>query len=101
MPNQTTSDKHYDCKTCVNRGSPLCELCTHIASPSGKERKPTYYIAQSSILRAGGRSRFQEHPTENNEIESLAKFITSFLCQRVPIPISVVMEYNRKTEKGD
>lgn len=94
-------DKHYDCKTCVNRASPLCELCTQITSPSGKERKPKYYIAQSEVLSVGGRIRFKERPTDDPETEKFAKYLISMLCKRVPIPTSVVLEYNRRTEKEE
>ncbi len=94
--------KHYDCRTCINRSSPLCELCIHVQSPSGREtKKPTYYIAQSDILNVGGRSRYQEQPTGDPEIEKLAKYLTILLHQRVPIPTSIVLEYNRKTEKEE
>ncbi len=101
MPNQTKNDKHYDCRTCINRNSPLCELCTQITSPSGKERKPKYYIAQSDIVGVGGRSRYHETPTSDPETETLTQYLMALLCKRVPIPTSIVLEYNRKTEKEE
>ena len=94
-------DKHYDCRTCINRASPLCELCTRITKPSGEETKPKYYIAQSDIVSVGGRTRYCEHPTSDPETEKLAKYLVHLLCLRVPIPTSVVLQYNRKTEKEE
>jgi hypothetical protein len=94
-------NKHYDCKTCVNRGSPLCELCTNITSPSGKEHKPKFYIAQSEVQSVGGRGMFHEKPSDDPQTEKLAKYLMRLLCQRVPLPTSVVLEYNQKTEKEE
>ena len=93
-------DKHYDCRTCVNRHSPLCELCTQITSPSGKERKPKYYIGQSDITVFGGRGKVQRI-TADEETERLAKYLLDHLLARAPLPTSVVLEYNRKTEKEE
>lgn len=101
MPNQTTNDKHYDCKTCVNRGSPLCELCTKITSPSGKEHKPKYYIGQSDITVFGGISGSYQRIAADEETERLAKYLLDHLLARAPLPTSVVLEYNRKTEKEE
>ena len=95
------ADKHYDCRTCVNRTSPLCEICHQITKPSGKETKPTYYIAQIEVQSVGGRSRYREKPTSDPETEAMAKYLMHLLCQRVPIPTKVVLEYNRKTEKEE
>ncbi len=95
-------DKHFDCRTCVNRASPLCELCIHVQTPSGIDtKKPTYYIAQSEVTTFGGRGMFHEKPTNDPETESLAKYLMKLLCQRVPIPTGVVMAYNRKTEQEE
>lgn len=101
MPNRTTNDKHYDCKTCVNRNSPLCELCTQITSPSGKEHKPKYYIGQSDITVFGGRGGSYQRITADKETERLAKYLLDHLLARAPLPTSVVLEYNRKAEKEE
>ena len=93
-------DKHYDCKTCVNRNSPLCELCTQITSPSGKEHKPKYYIGQSDITVFGRRGSYQRI-TADKETERLAKYLLDHLLARAPLPTSIVLKYNRKTEKEE
>lgn len=36
----------YPCAECASRRSPLCELCTRIESPSGRERKPKYFCRE-------------------------------------------------------
>lgn len=101
MEKTTLKDKHYDCRSCVNRLSPLCELCTQITSPSGKEHKPRYFIAQSDIISVGGQARFAEHPTDDPRTEKLAKYLMRLICERVPLPTCIVLEYNRKTEKEE
>ena len=99
MPNQTTSDKHYDCKTCVNRNSPLCELCTQITSPSGKERKPKYYIGLVEV--APVVPELKVPLGLNSELEKRAIDIARYLGAGLPIPTRVVLEYNRKTEQEE
>jgi hypothetical protein len=99
MPNQTTSDKHYDCKTCVNRGSPLCELCTQITSPSGKEHKPKYYIALTEVFPTAVQIMFPYYKPKEQKRAALA--IAKYLCSGVPIPTSLVLEYNKLTERKE
>lgn len=96
MPNQTTSDKHYDCKTCVNRGSPLCELCTQITSPSGKEHKPKYYIGLVEVAPVVPELRIPHGLS--SEIEGRAITIARHLGAGLPIPIRAVLEYNTLVE---
>lgn len=100
MPSQRGNDKHYDCKLCVNRASPLCELCTQITSPGGKEHKPKYYIGQSDIVVIGGRGKHQRI-TADQKTECLAKYLLDHLLARVPLPTGLVLEYNRRTEKEE
>ena len=92
-------DKRYDCKDCINRASPLCSLCAQIRKPSGKDTKPTYYIAQRDIVVIGAGNELYEHPTTDPKTEELAGDLMRLLRLRVPIPTRIVLEYNRRTEK--
>lgn len=95
-------NKHYDCKSCVNRNSPLCELCTQITKPSGKKTKPRYYIAQKEIMPVGRIDKLScERFTSDKETDRLAGYLINYLLVRAPLPTSVVLEYNRKTEKEE
>ena len=87
-------NKHYDCATCVNRNSPLCELCTQILSPSGKERKPKYYIGQVEVEPIDPELKF------DSEVERRAFLIAKHLISGLPIPIRIVLEYNKLSEKN-
>jgi hypothetical protein len=97
MPNQTTNDKHYECETCANINSPLCDLCTRINSPSGKERKPKYYIEFSKVTSPITQIRFPL--VKNKEFKRQAITIARYLCNGKPIPTSVVMKYNELAAK--
>lgn len=95
--------KQYDCSTCVNRNSPLCELCTQITSPSGKERRPKYYMR---IMELEPFAPELKVPLGlNTELEKRAITIARYLGAGLPIPIRVVLEYNkiaeRKTDKEE
>ena len=41
------------CKTCLNKGTPICQLCSFVKSPSGKETKPSCYTGDRSAALAG------------------------------------------------
>ena len=97
MPNQTTNDKHYECETCANINSPLCELCTRISSPSGKERKPKYYIERQEVAPSVPELRIAYGL--DRKLEGIAITIARYLRNGVPIPISVVMKYNELVAK--
>ncbi len=97
MPNQTTNDKLYDCGSCVNKSSPLCELCTQITSPGGKERKPKYFIALAEVKSPITQIKFPH--ARGRETKRRAITIAKYLCDGLPIPIRVVMEYNVLTER--
>ena len=101
MPNNQNNERHYDCRNCVNRASPLCDLCIHVQTPSGIDaKKPTYYIAQTLVVNSDGTFKYiHDKPTDDLEIEALACRLIAMLGQRVPIPTGLVMAYNKKTER--
>jgi hypothetical protein len=60
-----------------------------------------YFVAQTDVVSIGGRSGYIESPTDDPHTEKLAKYLMKLLCSRVPIPTSIVLEYNRKTERQE
>ena len=95
------SSKRYDCAFCINKATPLCELCTRITTPSGKESKPTYYIAEGKTVNAGDVEGFIDRITTDMETENLANQLVHHLLSRVPLPARLVLAYNRKTEREE
>ena len=91
--------KRYECTNCVNRATPICEICTRIIKPGGKETKPTYYIAQSVGFSSGDERKRYDAPMKAWKTEELASYLMRMLRLRIPLPTSVVLIYNRKSEK--
>jgi hypothetical protein len=66
-----------------------------VSVPSGNERKPNYFIRQKRL------------PEDSSETEGLkgvelpAKLLERYLSERVPVPVAVVLEYNRRAEAID
>lgn len=75
--------KEYRCSECMNRRTPLCELCNSVKSPDGEESKPTYYQGVSGIT------------TECPELEALVNTIAMRALACVPINLNSVMRYNK------
>lgn len=83
----------FECKNCANRGSPLCELCTQVTSPDGTEHKPKYYVYFNSVIPFSAKRQMEGRG------EHIAKALEMYLRAGWPLPVSLVMEYNRHTEK--
>lgn len=79
--NETVSP--YDCATCLNTSTPLCEHCSQVTSPSGKKSKPTYYAS------AAGGSR------ESAELATLSHRIALRLATGNPVQLSWILRYNQ------
>lgn len=75
--------KEYKCHECMNRLTPLCELCNTVKSPDGDERKPTYYQGISGKT------------IEGQELETLVNTIAARALAGVPIHLNTVLKYNR------
>ena len=73
----------YNCATCLNAGTPICELCNRIESPSGKKSKPTRYA--SAIC--GSR--------ESAELAALSHRIALRLAMGNPVQLSWILKYNQ------
>lgn len=77
--------KKYRCTNCVNLASPLCDYCTVLEMPSGKEQKPKYYIGSAEL----------GYAVEGN-IPTLIKISVE---NGVSIPLIAVYRYNEELEK--
>lgn len=89
--------KHYSCVACINVNTPLCKLCTQITAPSGNERRPKYYIKrEDDFLPDTG---INISPGLSNKTGERAITIARYLAAGVPIPVRIVLEYNKLVEK--
>lgn len=75
----------YNCSKCVNKHSPLCELCYKIDSPSGNSTKPTYFVSAAEIVVLAHKN--------------IKAKIVDNIGRNNPIPINWVIEYNKSVEK--
>lgn len=87
----------FECTRCANRRSPLCELCSQVTSPGGTEHKPKYFVEFTGATRmwAEGEPR---RPFESERGEACAKMLEEYLREGSPIPVALVMEYNKFAE---
>lgn len=76
-------EKIYDCACCLNAGTPLCELCTQIESPTGEENKPTQYQTATG----GGKL--------SKELAALSNRIALRLYTGNPVQLSWIIRYNK------
>lgn len=80
----------YSCESCMNGGTPLCEGCNNITSPSGRQRRPSRFVGGTGINKTAKRC------------VALASSISMRAMGGDPIPLLWVMEYNRLiTDEGE
>ena len=87
----------YECKKCINRASPLCEKCTIVTSPGGVDNKPRYFIKEGEITYPSAEFRFPCN--KDATLTKKAYAIAVYLCNAVPIPTKLIMEYNSLAEE--
>ena len=80
----------YDCLNCVNKRSPLCKLCTTIKTPSGKLRKPTWYVELVEF------DPINDMPISRATKLEIAEELLRMLYRGMPLPTALVCEYNKK-----
>ena len=73
----------FECKDCANRNTPICDQCTFITNPSGNVQRPSCFCRLSQIKPS----------------DVLATQIGMFMEHRLPIPVSIVIDYNKLTEE--
>lgn len=90
MRDERAEIKTYSCKECVNRSTPICLECTHIETPRGIVKKPTFYISDASNV------NFERprNPAEGERLNVLRKILIEGLMRREPILTALVLEYN-------
>ena len=88
----------FECKRCANRRSPLCETCSQVTSPDGTEHKPKYYVEFTGVTRMTVDDA-PRRPFKRERGEAYARMLEEYLREGSPIPIALVMEYNRHAEK--
>lgn len=78
----------YKCSMCANQQSPLCELCSVIKSPSGREHKPKYFVGITEIALPLNKT------VEKDALVGLSTAIQSYANSLQTIPIVTVLKYN-------
>lgn len=84
--------KIYDCGLCANKRTPMCDKCTIVQATDGTVSKPKYFV---------GLSDEEIHVIEESGadiLENLALYIVRSVELGVPIPVALVMLWNRKRE---
>ena len=91
--NTFTRDDEYACRSCANKRTPMCEHCLFFEHPDKTRSKPTYYSRLKDIS-------LEEllHGNIPRE-EAVERAICKYLSAGVPIPTSLVLEYNKIKEK--
>lgn len=85
------SEIKYKCEDCANQATPICENCTRIESPSGRERKPKFYVALS-----------KEAPADFFDRTApfyLMQKMFAYIHELKPIPVALILEYNKCAER--
>ena len=81
----------YDCKICVNQGSPLCKICNFVIKTNQEKTKPDYFIKRSEII--------LPKRIYNTRQEALRQTLIYYLRNKAPIPEVIVQEYNQLVEE--
>ena len=84
----------YSCRTCANRKTPLCELCTRIQYTDGTESKPKYYITLDEEVLEG----FFKYRGARGAAET-TRFLKYCIERGFPLPVGTVMAYNARVER--
>lgn len=84
--------KEYDCGRCANKRTPMCNICTVVRATDGTKSKPKYFVRLSDKeIHTVGLSGVDIS-------EDLALYIVRSIELGAPIPIALIMLWNRKRE---
>ena len=88
--------REYKCAECANRGTPVCEVCRSIVNGGKVYKRPTHYTAYAPI------DMFEAPPYQAYDMEQdvLAFLLTQTIRHHMPLPLSVVMDYNKVAERN-
>lgn len=82
----------YPCEACANRCPVMCDGCTIVTSPSGKERRPSRFL----------RLKLRMYVTDvRGQTATIKDELAELIRLNAPLPLDLVMEYNRRTEPPD
>ncbi len=76
----------YDCATCLNAQTPLCDICSSVQRPSGQMSKPSFFVDSQ-----GGVKNSQRR-------DELVRMMSVRIQKGKGIPLAMVMEYNNLIE---
>lgn len=77
-------EMNLSCKTCLNRATLVCQGCTSIKSPSGKQTRPTHYMGDGAT------------PTDGLSPGDLGAILLVRVQLGKPLPLSLVLRYNEQ-----
>ena len=75
-------DVTFECATCLNAGTPICEKCRVIEKPSGRATRPTHYCGDSETA---------AHGLLPGDVGAI--LLVRLQCGN-PLPLRLVMRYN-------
>lgn len=80
--------KEYKCNDCINKNTPLCDVCYQTSSPGEDAGKPTYYqcYSPSTIV--------------SEELDNLMIYINTRVASGVPVSINTIIKYNQLISGG-
>lgn len=91
-----TKTNKYDCGFCANKRTPLCDACSVIRAPDGEVSKPKYFVRLSDkpihIVGYGG---------SGDIFEEISVYIKESAEERLPIPVALIMRYNKLAEQRE
>ena len=83
------------CSNCANRHTPLCDTCLSIEHPSRKASEPSMFCNMPEI--ETDHVEWKKITTKET-VQALEKIIRRHLEEGVPIPVCVVLSYNKIKE---
>lgn len=84
---------NYSCDECASKLTPLCGICSQIRTARGVMRRPKYFVALTRLDIPSG-DIFSAPKSD------LKEAIHTFLDAGAPVPLALVMTYNRLAEEG-
>ena len=93
------TETKYLCESCANYRSPLCELCARVHSPSGRERRPSFYVPRGEIAGSAFRDLCTLVKSGNDALAGTSKTLLELITKSEPLPTVLVLEYNSMIEK--
>ena len=96
------SGTNFKCDDCANKRTPMCAACTVVTAPDGTVSKPKYFVRLSSEkLHIMDQSAARELLGDTHEpIDDIRCYIKESADRALPIPVALVMRYNKILEQS-